>query len=339
MASMWEWQSPWKAMPRIVEAEPDATRPDVDVMALDDVVDGRVRIVRPGRGVDGQRHGHVPATPDQARGLRRRVSGREVVERPQLVIGAPAAPVADLLEDAFELGHVDARWVARRAHREAPRAAIGQVATMSSVAHGDDLVVEIEGGPDLGRHQVDLGAQGGRRAVGPEGGVLVAHGHLPHARQQGHRRSVLHADAPAPDVQHRPIRVAADDRAPHGDRACEGQAHAHQLRLHDHVDAGLQLGHHRIEQRLGDGRRARGRHDLDRRPRLATSTSRVAASSSYAEAMRRGAVGHLGPDASLVAHDAAAARRPGLRSTMLREGQRLGRRGDTAAMDHARRCR
>ena len=91
-----------------VEAEADTTRPDVDVVALDDVMDGRVRVVRSSDRVDGQRHRDMSPAPDQPRRRDHR-PGRQVVERPQLVIGAPAAPVAHEREDALELGHIHAR--------------------------------------------------------------------------------------------------------------------------------------------------------------------------------------------------------------------------------------
>ena len=90
----------------VVGGEGQRARPDVDVMALNHVMDDGAGVVRAGGGVHRDRHRHVPAGPDQ--GGRGPHAGRaEVVERAALIVGTPAAPVLDRLEDLLELAEGD----------------------------------------------------------------------------------------------------------------------------------------------------------------------------------------------------------------------------------------
>ena len=92
-----------------VEREPDEVRgkghragADVDVVALDHMMDDRARVVRPGGRVHRDRHRRAPPGADQRGRGPHRVC-RDEVERPELVVGPPAPPVLDRLEDLVEL--------------------------------------------------------------------------------------------------------------------------------------------------------------------------------------------------------------------------------------------
>src|SRR5229473_966790 len=87
-------------------------------MALDDVVDHRAGVVRPGGRVHRDRHRRAPAGSDQGGRCPHRVL-RDVVERPELVIAAPAAPVLDRLEDLVELPQRHPGGLSQRRHRPA----------------------------------------------------------------------------------------------------------------------------------------------------------------------------------------------------------------------------
>ena len=105
-----------------VEGQPDVIRgkghsagADVDVMALDHVMGHRARVIRPGRGVHRDRHRRAPPGPDRG-GRGPHGVGGDVVQRAELVVGPPAAPVLDRLEDLVELGQRDPRgrgWLDR----------------------------------------------------------------------------------------------------------------------------------------------------------------------------------------------------------------------------------
>src|SRR5215831_3037871 len=106
-----------------VEGEPDEVRrerhpgrADVDVVALDHVADDGARVVRPGDRVHRDRHRRAPPGADQ-RGRRSHRVRRDVVERPELVAGAPAAPVLDRLEDLVELAQAHRRGLRQCRHR------------------------------------------------------------------------------------------------------------------------------------------------------------------------------------------------------------------------------
>src|SRR5690348_7356063 len=106
-----------------VEGEPDEVRcerhpgrADVNVVALDHVADDGARVVRPRGRVHRDRHRRAPPGTDQ-RGRRPHSVRRDVVERPEFVVGAPAAPVLDRLEDLIELLQAYRRGLRQGRHR------------------------------------------------------------------------------------------------------------------------------------------------------------------------------------------------------------------------------
>src|SRR5258708_3264605 len=79
---------------------------DVDVMALDHVMGDRAGVVRPGRRVHRYRHRRAPTGPDCCGRRPHGVRG-DVIQRAERVVGSPAAPVLDRLEDLVQLWHRD----------------------------------------------------------------------------------------------------------------------------------------------------------------------------------------------------------------------------------------
>ena len=124
----------------VIRGERDPAGADVDVMALDHVMDDRARVVRPGRGVHRDRHRHAPPGPDR-RGRAPHGVRRDVIHRPELVVGSPAAPVLDRLEGLVELGQRDRRG----------RGRLHQVdcVTTARVAVGHVLPPPLVAGPGL----------------------------------------------------------------------------------------------------------------------------------------------------------------------------------------------
>src|SRR5712691_1534272 len=102
-----------------VRGEGHRARADVDVVALDDVPDDRAGVVRARGRVHRDRHRRAAAGPHQRGGGPHRVRG-DVVERPELVVGAPAAPVLDRFEDLVEFPQAHWRGLGHRGHRPAP---------------------------------------------------------------------------------------------------------------------------------------------------------------------------------------------------------------------------
>jgi hypothetical protein len=90
--------------PKPVQPEPHLAAVDRDVMGLGDEARGRVGVVRAGQGVDRDRHRHAAPRAHERRGVPHALRSDQV-ERPQLVVRAPAAPVLDRLEDLLEVGN------------------------------------------------------------------------------------------------------------------------------------------------------------------------------------------------------------------------------------------
>src|SRR5712692_2439735 len=117
-----------------------------------------------------------------------------------------------------------------------------------------DAVMEVESRPDLAGDEVEAAAELRRcGAIKSDGRVLVADEDLRGFHADRDRRSVLEPDHAPADVDHHPIRVPADDRAADRGRALERQIHDEQLRLHQAVDAGLNLRDGRIGDCLSQG--------------------------------------------------------------------------------------
>ena len=91
-----------------VQREGQLARADVEVVHLHHVVDRRVRVVRSGLRVDRDRHRDRAARAHE-RGRAAHVLGRDVVEGAEHVVGPPAPPVLDRLEDRLELLERDVR--------------------------------------------------------------------------------------------------------------------------------------------------------------------------------------------------------------------------------------
>ena len=94
--------SPWNSLARKSVANLGAPSGMSDIMPVDHVVKRRPRVVRAGNRVDRQRERDATPGPHEAGGgldmLR-----RDVVERAAVVVRAPSAPVAELLEKLLEL--------------------------------------------------------------------------------------------------------------------------------------------------------------------------------------------------------------------------------------------
>ncbi len=100
----------------VIGGEGQRARADVDVVTLHDMVRHRAGVVRACHRVHRDRHRHLPSGPDQ-RGRRPHRAGGDVVQRPELVLGTPAPPVLDRLEDLVELPQRHRRGRRQRPHR------------------------------------------------------------------------------------------------------------------------------------------------------------------------------------------------------------------------------
>jgi len=87
---------------QVVRGEPQQPRADVDVGEHRHVVDGGLGVVGRGPGVQREAQGDGGAVPHEPGG-RHDMCGVEMVQRPALVLFAPAAPGADGVEEHAEL--------------------------------------------------------------------------------------------------------------------------------------------------------------------------------------------------------------------------------------------
>ena len=131
-----------------------------------------------------------------------------------------------------------------------------------------DVVVQVERRPDLAGREVELAAQRRQRIVHLDGRVLVADPESVAAKPigTGGPYSMPTTRRPMSSTIRPGWRLIT--RAPDRDGTPEREGRFHSRRLHQRVDAGLDLGDHRVGDRLRERRRPRRRHDLDREPRV-----------------------------------------------------------------------
>src|SRR5438132_1354375 len=148
-------------------------------------------------------------------------------------------PCCCIISGATSFEHMSAPNSSLRTSAGCHRPAVDDLVAASD----PNTVVEVEGGPDLARDEIESASEQWRSGpVERHRGMLIADRDLGCMDADRDGRPVLEADHTPADVDHHPVRMPADDGAADRCGALERQVHHQQLRLHQAIDAGLDLG-------------------------------------------------------------------------------------------------